>query len=227
LAAVRSFKPPPVSRHNRRLEPFDGLVARALAKKRRERFADCQAMADALEAVSRKLGDFTPLSSSMQAWFPDAIRDERHLAHVALASADTNERLQPTNEEKGVLRGRGAQFAAATGAFVVTVVVTSLVTRAVVRSGIEAYEEKLLVAASDEALQPKLGELVVKPAVQTTVAPVASGRETARPADPPLGAIAPERPAPRQEVARPKPKKESRHDWTKDATPSTIDDDED
>ncbi len=208
LDAVRSFNPPTVSRHDAALKPFDAIIAKALAKRRSERFGDGKAMAEALRAVWRQLREGEPLSASMRHWFAEEIHDEQHLARVALEDADTGVGRRPTNVDKRAVADRNRLIGIGAGALVAAVLVTALITRAVVHSHDIAVQDQLIVAATSDAVQPKLGELVVKPATApaapVAVPPPVENPPTPKPTEPPRGSLAP---APvRREPAKPKPR---------------------
>ncbi len=90
VEAIQSHEPQPVSDRNRRLAPFDPIIARALAKSPADRFASGERLVAELESVGEQFKSFMPLSAFMADLFEaQKTEEDAILKAVELATSST------------------------------------------------------------------------------------------------------------------------------------------
>ncbi len=108
MDAIQRLEPPPVSQHSRKLAPFDPILAKALAKKREDRYSDCSELADDIHAMLRS-GTLEQPPTSLAAYmgdiFEEQIASERRIIASALENTQTEFQLKQ-QQQQGQRRDR-------------------------------------------------------------------------------------------------------------------------
>ncbi|MBC7794956.1 MAG: serine/threonine protein kinase [Clostridia bacterium] len=116
MDAIQRLELPPLSQSNRKLAPFEPIMAKALAKKREERYNDCNDLAEALQSLLRSGTVETPptsLADYMNDLFEQQIASEGRIIANALETtqtdilasggfADNLRRTTPTKADRGM-----------------------------------------------------------------------------------------------------------------------------